>query len=151
MAAATADTWATEIGSLSRSPPRHLLSGRRVPAGTSGAITTLGIYASAAGSLFICCIAALVSDLGWLLTAFVATAGFGGSLADSILGATLQEIRYCPTCQIRTEQSQHRFCGTFTLHTGGIKGFDNDLVNLLSCAGSASSALLVALTYRMLA
>lgn len=36
MATVNADTWATEIGGLSQSQPRSIVSGRRVPAGTSG-------------------------------------------------------------------------------------------------------------------
>ncbi|MDF2717698.1 MAG: hypothetical protein K0R28_4623, partial [Paenibacillus sp.] len=38
MASVNADTWATEIGGLSKTPPRSIVSGRRVAAGTSGAV-----------------------------------------------------------------------------------------------------------------
>lgn len=53
MASVNADTWATEVGGLSRTEPRSILTGRKVPAGTSGGVTLLGLAASAAGSLFI--------------------------------------------------------------------------------------------------
>jgi len=36
LAAANADTWATEIGALSAAPPRMITSGRRVPSGERG-------------------------------------------------------------------------------------------------------------------
>src|SRR5690606_15060125 len=38
LAAATADTWATEVGPVFRQQPRLILSGQPVPAGTSGAV-----------------------------------------------------------------------------------------------------------------
>ncbi|MFC4767335.1 DUF92 domain-containing protein [Effusibacillus consociatus] len=53
MAAVNADTWATEIGGLSRKPPRSILTGKKVPAGTSGGISSLGLSASMLGGLFI--------------------------------------------------------------------------------------------------
>lgn len=60
LAAVTADTWATEIGVLSKSLPRLITTGRTVPTGTSGGVTRLGILAACAGGLFIG-VAALLS------------------------------------------------------------------------------------------
>ena len=53
MGAVNADTWATEIGALSRSAPRALLSGKPVTPGTSGGVTVLGSAAALAGAAFI--------------------------------------------------------------------------------------------------
>jgi len=53
LAAANADTWATEIGRLSRSAPRMITTGRRAEPGVSGAITPLGTTASLGGALVI--------------------------------------------------------------------------------------------------
>src|SRR5437879_12254683 len=47
IAAAAADTWATEIGSFTPAPPRLVASWESVTRGVSGGITALG---SAAGS-----------------------------------------------------------------------------------------------------
>uniref|UniRef100_UPI00301CFFC8 DUF92 domain-containing protein n=1 Tax=Paenibacillus sp. YIM B09110 TaxID=3126102 RepID=UPI00301CFFC8 len=60
MAAVNADTWATEIGALSRSAPRMIVSGKRVAAGTSGGVTPLGSAAALAGAVFIGAVAALL-------------------------------------------------------------------------------------------
>src|SRR5450759_3964431 len=46
VATAAADTWASEIGRRSDILPRDLITGRRVPAGTSGGITLAGVTAS---------------------------------------------------------------------------------------------------------
>ncbi|WP_040951663.1 DUF92 domain-containing protein, partial [Gorillibacterium massiliense] len=46
MAAVNADTWATEIGGLSRRAPRSIVTGKPVPAGASGGVTALGSAAS---------------------------------------------------------------------------------------------------------
>src|SRR6185503_19506702 len=42
LAAATSDTWASEIGRHSRSLPRLISNGTAVPAGTDGGITVRG-------------------------------------------------------------------------------------------------------------
>ncbi len=57
--------------------------------------------------------------------------GLLGSLADSLMGATIQAMYYCPTCKKETERRVHS-CGTPTLPLRGIPWFDNDVVNFLA-------------------
>ncbi len=131
LAASAADTWATEVGTLAGGAPILITTGERVPPGTSGGITLLGTLAGIAGALFM---AAAALAAGWPVL-FLATAagGVAGMFVDSILGATLQARRLCEPCGRFTERAVHG-CGTPTKHAGGIKGFDNDAVNLV-CSG----------------
>ena len=135
IAAATADTWATEIGVLSTTMPRSILNGRPVPPGTSGGITLLGTAASLAGAAFI---AVLVWLVGWsgAAVAGALAGGIAGSAADSLLGASLQAHRWCPACSAATEREVHT-CGTRTRAARGISWLDNDAVNALAGVAGA--------------
>jgi uncharacterized protein (TIGR00297 family) len=140
LAASTADTWATEIGTLPGGEPVSIISGKRVPPGTSGGITLIGTAAAAGGALFIAAGGALAS---WPVAfAAVALGGMAGALADSLLGATLQARRWCDLCACSTERLVHT-CGTRTQHAGGVAGFDNDVVNAVCSAVGALVALLL--------
>ncbi len=143
IAASTADTWSSEIGTLSSTKPRLVTTWQRVPAGTSGAITPLGLVAALAGALLI---ALLVWAMRWPPGVAIAAlvGGVAGALVDSFIGAIWQARRYCPRCDADTERSIHP-CGTTTHITGGISWLDNDGVNLMSCAAGALAALLVVL------
>jgi uncharacterized protein (TIGR00297 family) len=141
LAAATADTWATEVGTLFGGTPRSLLTLRRVPPGTSGAVSLAGTLAMIAGALFIALLAralSLTSAVG-----IVAIGGAAGAMADSLLGATLQERRWCDACALATERRVHD-CGAATRLAGGQAWMDNDAVNLLATlVGAVVAATLV--------
>jgi len=132
-----ADTWATEIGTLTRGDPRSIVTGRRVPAGTSGGVSLLGTLGAVAGALFIGTEAVFAA---WPVPlAAVILGGVLAAIADSIIGATLQAKRLCPRCGKPTERPMHD-CGTETTIAGGIAWLDNDAVNALC---SAIGALIV--------
>jgi uncharacterized protein (TIGR00297 family) len=130
LAAATSDTWATEIGTLAAHPPRSIIGWRRVPPGTSGGVSLPGTLAAVAGAGFIALASAVV---GWPSSAAWAAlvGGFAGSTADSLLGATLQARRWCSRCMAATERTTHG-CGQTTVPSGGLAWLDNDRVNFLS-------------------
>jgi uncharacterized protein (TIGR00297 family) len=152
LATATADTWATELGTLSRTLPRLITSGRRVSPGTSGGITALGMAATLAGSFVIGAGAAVLSlvlggGAAWWSGAPIAAGGVAGSLADSLLGATAQAMRWCSRCESQTERVVHG-CGTPTTHLRGWRWLDNDGVNFAaSVAGAAVAAAVALLVY----
>jgi uncharacterized membrane protein len=100
-----------------------------------------GSLAMVAGALFVSIVAyllALSPSIG-----VVAVAGVAGALADSLLGATVQERRWCATCNCGSERRAHD-CGTNTTLAGGREWMDNDLVNLVATlTGAAVAAVLV--------
>jgi uncharacterized protein (TIGR00297 family) len=143
LAAATADTWGTEAGMLSRTSPRSIVSGRVVLPGTSGGITISGTLASIAGALFITIGARSVgwpAAAGWAALA----GGFVGATSDSLIGATLQARMWCDTCQAGTERAVHS-CGTPTRTAGGIPWLGNDAVNVAATACGALIGVATAL------
>ncbi len=155
MAAVTADTWATEIGALSRTPPISIKTGNRVPPGTSGGISGLGLCASLAGGLFVGAaawalllavpghaapdtVAASLRFAVW--TGIAGAAGAIGSITDSWIGATWQQMYRCAACGRDIERSSH--CGRPAERLRGRTGWNNDVVNVAgSLAGGAFAAL----------
>ncbi len=133
LAAVNADTWATELGVLNPHPPRLITHpGKVVEKGTSGGVSLVGTLASLAGSGLIGVLAGLISPLPGTLSIIllVTLAGLLGSLFDSLLGATVQSIYYCPACAKETERHPLHTCGTPTTRLRGWPWLDNDLVNL---------------------
>jgi uncharacterized protein (TIGR00297 family) len=160
MATVTADTWATELGILSRVPPRLITSGDVVAPGTSGGVTSLGIWASVAGALLIGTVAtalmqvvSLLNGNGWSIRAISYTllatvGGLVGSLFDSLLGATLQGIYYCDYCAKETESPTHH-CGRTAQPLRGWAWLNNDVVNFLaSLVGGLAAASLAWILWR---
>ncbi|HEU5465411.1 MAG TPA: DUF92 domain-containing protein [Gemmatimonadales bacterium] len=86
LAAATADTWATEIGSFSPRAPRLITTWQPVTKGTDGGVTLLGTAGGISGALFIAGSAALL----FAPAMAVVWAGVAGMFVDSALGATIQ-------------------------------------------------------------
>jgi uncharacterized protein (TIGR00297 family) len=160
MGTVNADTWGTELGVLSRVPPRLLTTGEEVAPGTSGGVTWLGTWASLGGALLIGAMAtaltqmgSLLSGGGWLLEAIsypllAVVGGMTGSLFDSLLGATVQGIYYCPRCTKETENPVHR-CGQTAHLVRGWTWLNNDVVNFTaSIIGGLVAASLAWLLWR---
>lgn len=141
LAAATADTWATEWGLLARRHPRRITDWKHVPPGTSGGITPIGTLGSLLGALLIGATASLLeASFQFLFAALVG--GVLGSAFDSVLGATVQAQYLCGECGRVTEQHPvHKVCGTKTGYHSGLAWINNDLVNLFANAFGTLTAL----------
>ncbi len=149
MAAVNADTWATELGVLNPSLPRLITSGRAVERGSSGAISLLGSLAALAGAGLVALLAYLCfPGMGFAALCLGATlGGVGGSFFDSLLGATVQAIYWCPHCSKETERYPRHTCGAATSQLRGWSWLDNDWVNF---GASLVGALLALFFYTIL-
>lgn len=156
-ASSNADTWASELGVLSRGNPVSLPGLRPVPRGISGGVSPFGCAASLAGAVFIALIFAAENLSLRILTggffrvgAFVAGAGFLGSLLDSLLGGTLQ-AQYVPArSRARSGRpallvTERAFTdeGTPNRLARGLAFVNNDVVNFASCAAVTIAAVLL--------
>lgn len=139
LATMTADTWSTEIGIALGGTPRLLGRWRRVPPGTSGAVSVAGTVALLAGAIFLGLVALIVHFPVPSVEPAVLGGAFG-ALVDTMLGATMQERRWCPRCAQQTEQSIHA-CGATTERASGVSWMDNDIVNLTSSVAGAALAV----------
>lgn len=89
-AAAAADTAGTEIGQLAGRRTWLITSLEPVPRGTDGGVSAAGTAAAAGAALAVAAVAWGVGLHPLPAAAVAAAAGFGGSLVDSVLGATLE-------------------------------------------------------------
>ena len=149
-AAAAGDTWASEVGVLSRWAPRLVVAPwRTVPRGTNGGVSPLGLLASLIGGASVGLAQAVfdyvgggggghspgasADNNGLPLTPILqgATAGFLGSMLDSLLGATLQYSGKAKGIVVNTPVR-----GAMPI-TASLAVLSNDQVNLLSIVAMA--------------
>jgi uncharacterized protein (TIGR00297 family) len=138
---ANADSWASEIGSVSKKTPRMITTFKQVKKGVSGGITALGTLGGILGGLFILISSYLTltnNKLHLLFTVNGLTAMFVGGISglfiDSYLGAQFQALY--STENSLTEKNTGNLIK-------GIKWMDNDMVNFLSTLSAALISMLI--------
>ena len=140
VAEATGDTFAGEIGRLSRKAPVSILTMKPVPKGLSGGVTVLGMVGAMASSVVIAlCWYVSFGGVTVFEAALVGVMGFAGAVVDSYLGAAVQARYYDPETKEISEDDERD--GRRLELTGGIRWVDNDMVNLMSNTFSAVFAL----------
>ena len=155
VAEATSDTWAGEIGRLSKKPPVSLKTGKIVPRGVSGGVTLLGYAGGLAGAAFIAVFwyvlfPGITGPMDLFVNrmplglAVVAISGFAGCILDSFLGAFFQAL-YIDADSGKYTEKKKSPSGKDNALFSGIQWMDNDMVNLLSNGFSAVTAFIVAM------
>ena len=146
LACCCADTWASELGILSRANPRLVTNFKQVPRGTNGGVSLLGTAAGAAGGLFVGtvfygCSVLLSSEAelrlpkAWQNFTIALAAGVVGNLIDSLFGATLQYSGFDERLQKVVARP-----GPGVKHISGLNVLSNTGINFLSATLTACIA-----------
>lgn len=138
IAAAAADTAATEVGTVYGRNPRLITTFRPAAGGSSGAVTLIGFAGGMGGALLVS-----LAALPWApRAAAVIVGGMAGCIMDSWLGAAFQARFRCRVCGKETESLFH--CDEPTELRSGLRPLTNDAVNILCTATGAAIAALFA-------
>ena len=137
-AACAGDTWASELGMLSKSSPVLITNWwKTVPAGTNGGITVWGTVASGMGGAVIgltFCIwqSFMQMEVQWSASLLLTMlAGLGGSALDSLLGNVAQGTWYD-----NDKKQVHLHATAGCTLVAGRALLSNELVNLISVNGT---------------
>lgn len=141
IASSNSDTWASEIGTLSKRKPVYIRTFKTIEKGTSGAVSLLGTTAAIFGSLLIAFVGAWLFHLGLIYFFIIFLFGFLGNIIDTLFGAYFQQVYICTKCGIETEKKSH--CQTAAKRIKGYRLVDNDMVNFLSGLFAAILAIIV--------
>jgi uncharacterized protein (TIGR00297 family) len=134
LAAAAADTAASEIGMLASKPPIGIITFKPVQKGLSGGVSAAGFGAAVVGSLCVAGVAALFAVCSFIL---IFICGVFGSVADSVLGAAVQ-AKYLAENGY-TENPPHKGAKP----AKGFRFINNDAVNFISIMLAGGLCLLV--------
>lgn len=136
--ASNADTWASEIGKLSRGSIVSILTFKPIKKGESGGITLLGTGASLLGALVVSiafvCLYGLSNSFSMQLVIrgiLIAVGGFTGSIIDSYLGVLVQE-KYLNKESGEIEEKPYK--RDLAARVSGLPFISNDAVNFLATA-----------------
>ncbi|WP_139364852.1 DUF92 domain-containing protein [Sutcliffiella halmapala] len=131
IAVANSDTWASEIGVLSKKKPISIKTLTPVESGQSGAISGLGTAAAVVGSAFIAVISMFLwEEITWSMLVVITLLGIIGCFVDTVIGASLQAIYQCQNCGKVVERKFH--CEQATTLIKGVTLVNNDVVNICS-------------------
>ena len=96
--------------------------------------------AALAGSALIGIVGGVMNADVWLALA-ASCAGFIGAMFDSLLGASVQSIYFCPSCDRETERHPEHSCGAQTQPLRGWRWLNNDGVNFAASLVGAAVAM----------
>jgi uncharacterized protein (TIGR00297 family) len=136
-----ADSTSSELGRYFGGKTVDIINFKQVKAGLSGGISLAGTVAGLAGAAVLALIAGLICNFSIMLILLIMMAGFGGMLADSILGSWLQ-AKYQTADGFIKEKP-----GPGALRLKGFAWCGNDAVNILANAVVTAIIILIILTF----
>lgn len=137
---AAADTFASEIGMLSKGKVFNILNGKPVRRGLSGGVSWAGLGAGLLGSFLMSLFA--LPQFGWKGFLFVAGIGFVSSLIDSIIGAAFQK-KYADARGILQDRQNY----ANEKPAQGLVYITNNTVNMLSLAFTSIFGYLISFAF----
>jgi uncharacterized protein (TIGR00297 family) len=135
LACASADTWSSEIGVLSKSKPVFLVSRALTEKGVSGGVTSLGTAASIMGSVVIAGIYFMFHD-NLMHALLVGAIGFLGSVLDSVIGELFQAKYIGGNSEITDDKNAGEL-------VSGLRIISNNKVNFIAVTLSALLAFVI--------
>lgn len=140
---ATADTFESSIGSLSKKEPFSIVTLKRVPKGLSGGVSLTGLIGGMIGSLLIGLLHILT--FGWNIKYFliITFCGFFCTIIDSFLGGFLQVLYKNKNGELTEKEKDED--GTKNEIVRGVKWINNDMVNIISTLTALLLGLLLSL------
>lgn len=136
LAAAAADTWATELGVRWARRPWSLRTFRPVEPGTSGAVSVIGTLAGAAGAGTVAASAVLTGGRAAATGGWMLIGGVLGMSVDSVVGATIQGHYRTGADAPWTDRP-----APDAEQIRGLRVVDNDVVNLVGTVIGAGGAV----------
>jgi uncharacterized protein (TIGR00297 family) len=151
-AAVTADTWSSELGILSKSPPILITTLKPCPKGTNGGISLLGLAVAVAGGVLMGLLGVLFGPLAvdWTVVeklrfvVFIGGMGLFGSVLDSLLGAVLQKSVVNSAGKIVEAEGGYKLnkvTGDLKIYSGSVDILSNNQVNFLMAAATSVVAM----------
>lgn len=141
VAEALGDSLASDVGVLSKHPPKSALTMKPVTRGMSGGVSLLGTLSAVGGIATVAFLYFAFGHVSAVPSLCLVAVALVGVWLDSLLGASLQVRYVCRVCGKATEKTLH--CGEATRKTGGVTLLNNDAVNLLSGLFTAVLAVFV--------
>jgi len=141
LAIANADTWASELGSLSKRKPIHVKTLKRVSKGTSGAVSMFGTVMGIVGAMLIAITSFILQFVNVNEMIIIIIIGIIGLFLDTWMGGTIQSVHQCVVCGLETERSFH--CRVKTVQLKGIPFVNNDVVNFTSISIPSVSYIII--------
>ena len=125
-----ADSMASDIGRLTKRKNINIITFKPVEKGISGGVSVLGTICALLGSFILMLIPLIFNVITVKFYIAISLLAFVGNLIDSILGATIQALYKCKSCN-KLIENPIACCGEVEL-VKGYRIIDNTAVNYLA-------------------